>query len=121
MPRMRILNAAEQAHLEHPPVLNSAERKRFFDFSQSVMDAAHELRSTTNRIGFLPAYGCFRAARRFFPPERYHGRDIAFVSRVVGAPANEFSGEDCSERTRLHHQGRIGVDSGRGQNRTLST
>ncbi len=107
MPRMRILNAAEQARLEHPPVFNSAERKRFFDFSQSVLDAAHELRSTTNRVGFLLAYGYFRATRRFFSPERYHERDIAFVSRIVGASANEFSGENYKERTRLHHQSRI--------------
>ena len=92
MPRMRILNAAEQARLEHPPVFNSAERKQFFDFSQSVMVTAHEMRSTTNRVGFLLAYGYFRATRRFFSPERYHDRDIAFVSRVVRASANEFSG-----------------------------
>lgn len=107
MPRMRILNAAEQARLEHPPVFNSAERKRFFDFSQSVLDTAHELRSTTYRVGFLLAYGYFRATRRFFSPERYHERDIAFVSRIVGASANEFSGENYKERTRLHHQSRI--------------
>ena len=52
MPRMRILNADEQARLEHPPVFNSTEPKRFFDFSKSIMDAAHDLRSTANRIGF---------------------------------------------------------------------
>ena len=39
MPRMRILNTAEQARFEHPPAFNSAERKRYFNFSQSVMDA----------------------------------------------------------------------------------
>ena len=107
MPRMRILNAAEQAHYGSPPVFSSAERKRVFDFSQSVMEAAHDLRSTANRIGFLLGYGYFRATRRFFSPVRYHARDIAFVSRIVGASANEFSRENYKERTRLHHQGRI--------------
>ena len=95
MPRMRILNADEQARLEHPPVFNSAERKRFLDFSKSIMDAAHDLRSTANRIGFLLACGCFRAARRFFSPERFHERDIAFVSRAVGASPYEFAKENC--------------------------
>ena len=79
MPRMRILNAAEQARFEHPPAFNSAERKRYFDFSQSVMHAVQDLRSPVNRIGFLLAYGYFRATRRFFSPEQYHERDIGSV------------------------------------------
>ena len=77
MPRMRISDADEQARLEHPPAFNSAERKRFLDFSKSIMDAAQDLRSTANRIGFLLAYGYFRATRRIFSPERYHERDDA--------------------------------------------
>ena len=32
MPRMRILNTAEQARFEHPPVFDSAERKKNLDF-----------------------------------------------------------------------------------------
>ncbi len=107
MPRMRILNAAEQAHYHSPPVFNSVERKRFFDFSRSVMDAAHGLRSPASRVGFLLAYGYFRATRRFFPAERYHERDIALVSRIAGTSPDGFSAEGCRERTRLHHQDRI--------------
>ena len=57
MPRMRILNAAEQAHYDSPPVFSSVERKRFFDFSRSVMDAEQGLRSPASRIGFLLAFG----------------------------------------------------------------
>ncbi len=71
------------------------------------MDTAHESRRTTNRVGFLLAYGYFRATLRFFSPERYHERGSAFVSRIVGASVNEFSGENYKERTRLDHQSRI--------------
>ena len=66
MPRMRILSAAEQDRIEHPPVFASAERKRYFEFPRSVMDVVRELRSPANQIGFLLAYGYFRAVRRFF-------------------------------------------------------
>ena len=44
MPRMRILSAADQARLEHPPFFDSAERKRYFDFPQFTMDVAQGLR-----------------------------------------------------------------------------
>ncbi|MDE0346500.1 MAG: DUF4158 domain-containing protein [Boseongicola sp.] len=57
MPRMRILNAAEQAHYDSPPVFSSVERERFFDFSRSVLDAAQGLRSPASRIGFPLAFG----------------------------------------------------------------
>ena len=51
---MRILNAAQQAHYDSPPVFSNVERKRFFEFG---MDAAHGLRSPASRIGFLLEYG----------------------------------------------------------------
>ena len=36
MPRMRILNADEQACYDNPPVFSSTDRKRFFNFSYLV-------------------------------------------------------------------------------------
>ena len=107
MPRMRILSAADQARFENPPDFNSAERKRYFDFSQSVMDEASKLRSPSNHIGFLLAYGYFRAARRFFSPELYRGRDIAYIARAAGFSPDRFVRSAYNERTRLNHQRRI--------------
>ena len=107
MPRMRILNTAEQARFEHPPAFDCAERKRHFDFSQSVLHAARGLRGPANRIGFLLAYGYFRAARRFFSPERFHERDIRFVSRALDLPLDTFTPENDIDMTRLRHERRI--------------
>ena len=107
MPRMRILNAAEEAHYGSPPVFSSVERKRFFDFSRSVMEAAHDLRSTANRIGFLLGYGYFRATRRFFAPETYHARDIAYVSRSLDLPLDTFMPDSYAKMSRLRSQARI--------------
>lgn len=53
MPRMRILSAADQARLEQPPVFDSVERKRHFDFPRTVVETAQGMRSSTGRIGFL--------------------------------------------------------------------
>ena len=107
LPRIRILNTAEQACFEHPPVFDSAERKRHFDFSQSVMRVARGLRGSANRIGFLLAYGYFRASRRFFSPERFHERDIRFVSRALDLPLDTFTPESYIDMTQLRHQKRI--------------
>lgn len=91
MPRMRILSAADQARFEHPPDFDSAERKGYLIFPRFVMDTAQELREPANRIGFLLAYGYFRASRRFFLPDAYHERDIAWVSRAIDLPLDTFT------------------------------
>ncbi|MEM6933621.1 MAG: DUF4158 domain-containing protein [Pseudomonadota bacterium] len=104
MPRMRILSAADQARLEQPPISDSAERKRHFAFPRTALETAQGMRSFTNRIGFLLAYGYFRAARRFFAPEDYYPRDIAHVARVLGAVPEDFEADGYKETTRLRHQ-----------------
>ena len=107
MPRMRILSAAEQARFEHPPVFDSTERKKYLDFPGFVIDAAKSLRAPVNRIGFLLAYGYFRATRRFFAPETFHARDIAYVSRALDLPLDTFTPDGHAKMSRLRSQARI--------------
>ena len=84
MPRMRILSAANQTRLEQPPVFDSTERKRHFDFPRTVLETAQGMRRSTGRIGFLLSYGYFRADRRFFAPDDFPARATACVARVSG-------------------------------------
>ena len=107
MPRMRILSAAEQARFDHPPVFDSAERKKYLDFPGFVIDAAKGLRAPVNRIGFLLAYGYFRATRRFFAPETFHARDIAYVSRALDLPLDTFTPGGYAKMSRLRSQARV--------------
>ena len=53
MPRMKVLNSIEQEAFEFPPVFNSAERKRHFDFPVAIQQIAAELRTSTNQLCFL--------------------------------------------------------------------
>ena len=107
MPRMRILSAAEQARFEHPPAFDSKERKRYLDFPGFVIDVARGLRDPVNRIGFLLAYGYFRATRRFFAPDAFHERDIVHVSRALDLPPDAFTPDGYAKTSRLRSQARI--------------
>ncbi|MCP5067980.1 MAG: DUF4158 domain-containing protein, partial [bacterium] len=104
MPRMRILNASEQTRLELPPVFDSAERKRYFDFPRSLIEITQDLRGPMNRLGFLLMCGYFRAARRFFSPADFHARDIAYVARQLDLRAAAFAPERYAKATRFRHQ-----------------
>ncbi len=84
MPRMKILNAVEQETFETPPVFNSAQRKRYFDFSMETRRQAVKLRTPTNRLCFLLNCGYFKASKRFFAIGLSHQPDIKYVARHTG-------------------------------------
>ena len=107
MPRMHILSAVEQDRYERPPTFDSSERKRYFEFPRSAMDVAEDLRTPSSQIGFLLAYGYFRAVRRFFSPNDFHDRDIAYVANVLGLSPEAFSSETYTGTRRLTNHKRI--------------
>jgi hypothetical protein len=45
MPRMKILNSVERKSFDIPPIFNSAERKRCFDFPTPIQELAASLLS----------------------------------------------------------------------------
>ena len=80
MPRMKILNSVERGVFDSPPIFNSAERKRCFDFPAPLKDIATSLRTSTNQVVFLMSCGYFKATKRFYPVPTFHQRDLAYVS-----------------------------------------
>ena len=104
MPRMKILNSAEQILFDHPPRLSSIERRRGFDLPAAVWAAADEIRSVPGKIGFLISAGYFRSARRFFLASDFHDRDIAYVAARLGIDASGFDHGMHSVRTRQRHR-----------------
>ena len=50
MPRMNILSTSEKDEFDTPPILNSRQRKQFFDMPENYQDDIQKLRSPTNKI-----------------------------------------------------------------------
>jgi hypothetical protein len=67
MPRMKILNSVEREVFDFPPIFNSVERKRCFDFPTPLQDIATSLRTASNQLVFLLSCGYFKATKRFYP------------------------------------------------------
>ena len=104
MPRMNIFKPNEQKQFDAPPIFNAAQRKRYFDFPQAVIEQAQSLRSDTNTLFFLITYGYFKATKRFLLPQDYHEQDIEYVARRIGLPPHTLSAENYPNRTRYNHQ-----------------
>ena len=107
MPRMKILNGAEQVLFDRPPELSGAERRRVFELPAAVWSAANDIQPVSGRIGFLVSAGYFRSAKRFFLPSDFHDRDIVYVAARLGIDAAGFNRTEYSARTRQRHRPRI--------------
>jgi len=107
MPRMKILNNVEQEDFETPPVFNSVQRKRYFDFSQAARRLAVKLRTPTNKVCFLLTYGYFKASKRFYAIELSHRADIEYVARHAGISLEMVNLESYYKQSRLRHKQRI--------------
>ena len=84
---MKILNSVEREGFDLPPIFNSAERKRCFDFPAPILQIATSLRTNTNQVVFLMSCGYFKATKRFYPVPTFHQRDLVYVAdRIANAP-----------------------------------
>jgi len=104
MPRMKILNTAEQKIFDEPPAFNSVQRKQFFDSPKALLETAQTFRKPIHKIGFLVSCGYFNAAKRFFMPKDYHQRDIEYVARHLSVQPDCFDATFYADRTRQRHE-----------------
>jgi hypothetical protein len=65
MPRMKILNSVEREVFDFPPIFNSVERKRCFDFPTPLQDIATSLRTASNQLVFRSGSGPQKTRRTF--------------------------------------------------------
>jgi len=104
MPRMRILNVVEQHDFDSPPVFNSLQRKRYFDFLETLKRMATSLPSPTYQVGFLISCGYFRATKKFFPAQQFRPQDIEYVSNQLGLSVQLIQLDEYPDRRRQKHQ-----------------
>jgi len=101
---MKILNTIEQEVFEKPPVFNSVQRKRFFDFPSEIQRIAAKLRTPTNRLCFLLNYGYFKASKRFFSVWTFHPRDIEYVAQHSAIQLDNVDINNYSKQSLHRHQ-----------------
>jgi TnpA family transposase len=107
MPRMKILNSVEREVFDSPPIFNSAERKRCFDFPSPLQDIATSLRTESNQLVFLLSCGYFKATKRFYPVPTFHRRDLMYVADRIGVALQRIDLTDYPKQTMARYQAAI--------------
>jgi uncharacterized protein DUF4158 len=107
MPRMKILNSVEREVFDFPPIFNSVERKRCFDFPTPLQDIATSLRTAGNQLVFLLCCGYFKATKRFYPVPTFHRRDLTYVADRIAVALEGIDLADYPNQTMARHQAAI--------------
>jgi hypothetical protein len=107
MPRMKILNSVEREVFDLPPIFNSVERKRCFDFPTPLQDIATSLRTASNQLVFLLSCGYFKATKRFYPVPTFHRRDLTYVVDRIAVTLEGIDLTDYPKQTMSRHQAAI--------------
>ena len=107
MPRMKILNSVEREVFDWPPIFNSVERKRCFDFPTPLQDIATSLRTAGNQLVFLLSCGYFKATKRFYPVPTFHRRDLTYVADRIAVALEGIDLTDYPKQTMARHQAAI--------------
>lgn len=103
MARMKIFNSLEEEAFENPPIFNSIERKKFFDFPTTILDLVTSFKTTTNKIYFLVMFGYFKARKKFFF-QKFHPTDIAWVGEKLKLETNLVDNSMYANETYYRHQ-----------------
>jgi hypothetical protein len=107
MPRMKILNSVEREVFDFPPIFNSVERKRCFDFPTPLQDIATSLRTASNQLVFLLSCGYFKATKRFYPVPTFHRRALTYVADRIAVTLEGIDLTDYPKQTMSRHQAAI--------------
>src|SRR5258708_37221801 len=107
MTRMKILTSVEREVFDFPPVFNSVERKRCFDFPTPLQDIATSLRTASNQLVFLLSCGYFKATKRFYPVPTFHRRDLTYVADRIAVTLEGIDLTDYPKQTMSRHQAAI--------------
>lgn len=103
MPIMKILNSDERETFEIPPVFSGVDRQKYFEFPLKIIRFIKSLRTPTNQVCFLVAFGYFKATKMFFS-KKFHQKDIVFVARRFGIDPNQVKIESYEKPTYHRHK-----------------
>jgi len=83
MTRLAFFSSTEKRKFDSPPVFTKEQRPAYFVITDDIRRTLNQLRTSTNKIGFLLQLGYFKHSGKFFPPALFRHRDIKYVKKLL--------------------------------------
>lgn len=91
MTKLAILSPKERTQFDNPPIFNAEERTIFFSLTNSLLKTVEQLRTNTNKAGFMLQLGYFKANGKFFTAEQFRQKDIEYVIKILDLNINKIN------------------------------
>lgn len=101
---LKIFNNSEILSFDAPPRFTGVERKKFFRLSKNMQKILDELRTPTNKIGFILQFGYFKATNRFVRIRESHKEDILFICRNFNILSSDIQFDKYTSETFNRHR-----------------
>ena len=103
MPKMRILDQAEEQQFENPPEFNNVDRKKFLTFPEEILLQCEKMKVPSKKAFFLLAFGYFKAKNKFYP-NKFNEKDLKYVCMKLSIPFEKVNIEDYDRQTYSLHK-----------------
>jgi TnpA family transposase len=103
MPKMRILDHAEEQQFENPPKFSNADRKKFLTFPEAILSQCEKIKVPTKKAFFLLTFGYFKAKNKFYP-NKFYEKDLKYICMKFSIPFKKVNIKDYDRPTYHHHK-----------------
>src|SRR3989339_1442771 len=107
MSKLIILSPTEQQRFDLPPKFNVDDRALYFSLTNDELKVVEELRTKTNKIGFILQLGYFKANGKFYATEQFRRVDVDYVANLLGIPPVDVGLSAYRKKIPLDHRKRI--------------
>lgn len=104
MSNLLILSENERENFDNPPVLPAEIKTLCFTITPELEEKIKQLRTKTNKVGFLLQYGYFKACKRFFTINQFSKEDIKYVAKLLGITLSEINMTQYQKTVPAKHQ-----------------
>lgn len=107
MTKLIVLTPSEQKRFDSPPKFNSDEQALYFSLDKDIQHSLSELRTTTNKVGFLLQLGYFKSHRKFYTANQFRVQDINYILKLLELNQEQLDLTTYQQRTPMLHRKKI--------------
>ncbi len=101
---IKILNELEKKKFQYPPFLSSDDRKKIFKFTEWELKSISELRTNSNKVGFILLYNYFKEIKKFYMPQHFNKADITYVAKYLNINIRDISFKKHIKNTYMRYR-----------------
>ena len=107
MTKLTIFSTQDRKRFDLPPKFSRNEQLTYFALNKEILHILSQLRTVTNKVGFMLQYGYFKSHGKFYTADQFKSQDIKYVLKSLKLDHNRLCLEQYREYTLAQHRKKI--------------